>query len=128
MHGSVAGRGIAHAGRHMVILLAALGRNFDPGADPVVVALGSFKGDIQPMPGTWASIHPDFGWAGESGSHYVNAAVAVQVAKRQAPVAHRRRGIQSRLGRQRFPASAGTQIPADTVLLIDPGAWQRPGD
>src|ERR1700690_3694873 len=35
MHGPITGRRIAHAGGHVVVLRAALGRNLYPGADTV---------------------------------------------------------------------------------------------
>ena len=61
MHGTIAGRGVADARCHVVVLCPTLAHNLDTSTDPVAVTLRSLLSKVQPMVFVVTPIHPDFG-------------------------------------------------------------------
>jgi hypothetical protein len=79
----------------VVILRAALGHELDASANAVAVALGSAQGDVEPVAGLLAAVHPDFSALAESAYHYIDPAIAIQITESTAAMA---------AGRSRFEA------------------------
>src|SRR6202451_1660334 len=118
--GTVAGRGVADAGGHVVVLCAdGLAYDFDARADAVTIAFDAAQGDVEPVAGFLAAVHPDFGVLAKGCGDYVDAAVAVEVAEGAAAVAGCGRSDESGFFGQRGPFSVGAKIAEDRVELID---------
>src|SRR5271163_4933930 len=115
----------------MVVLGSALGDHLDPRADPVAVALGSPQGDLQPVAGFLASVHPDFRVRGKRGGHDIDASISVQVSEGQAAMPRCRGGSQPGLLGERDPLAAPVVlywagISEYGVVLIYLRARERP--
>src|ERR1700693_1153138 len=127
MHRTGAGGRVTEAGGHVVVLAAALGGDFDHCADPVAIALGSFQRNIQPVASTFAAVHPDLRRFAQGCGYYIDAAIAVQVAKSASPVARWSRSLQPGFFGQCLPFTAGSWISEDCIGLIDDGPGQVTG-
>src|SRR4051812_13909724 len=93
-----AGRRVADAGGHVIVLSASTLRNhLYAGPDAVAIALRPFKRDVEPMAGAIASIHPDLRVTRQRRDYDIHPPVAVQIPKCASPVSPRRSGAQARL-------------------------------
>src|SRR5580658_2365025 len=119
MDRAVAGRGVAYARRHVVILRSAFGHNLHAGANAVAVALGSAQSDIEPVAGLLAAVHPDFGVLAESSYDHIDTAVAIQITEGAAAMAGRRSRFEACFFGQSHPFSAGARIAKDGIRLVD---------
>jgi len=59
VHRAVAGRSIADAGSHVVVLSACGGHNLHHRSNPVTIALGALQRNIQPVACAFCSIRPN---------------------------------------------------------------------
>src|ERR1700722_3992373 len=70
------GGGVANAGGLVVVLFAGCGHHHDARANVVPIALDALEGDVEPMVGAWAAVHPELGVEVERGDNGIDAPVA----------------------------------------------------
>src|SRR6516165_10328179 len=119
MHRAVARRSVTDAARHVIVLRARRGNDFDPGAHTVAIALRSFERNVQPMSGAFRTVHPDFRVLAQSRDHHVHSPVTVEIAEGASAVASGRRGVETRFRGQGLPLAGCAGIPKHRVVLID---------
>src|SRR5215469_7059075 len=84
----IAGRGVADARGHMVVLgTNGLADHLDSCTNAVPIALRAAQGDVEPVVGGLAAIHPDFCGSVECRHNDVDPAVSIQVGESTAAMA-----------------------------------------
>ena len=83
MDWTVTGGRITNTGRHVVVLNATLGYDFNTSADAVAVALGSMQSDIQPVAGLRAAVHPDLGIPVDRADHDIDPSISIRNRRRR---------------------------------------------
>src|SRR5258708_34965107 len=97
MHWSRAGRRVACARGHVVVLCATFCDDLDTSANSVPVALGSLKLELQPMIFAGTVVHPNLRRSVNGADHHIYAPVAIEVPDSRPSVPGRRERSQSNI-------------------------------
>ena len=119
MHRAGARRRIAHAGRHVIELAAALGGDSNRRPDAIAITLGSLERHLQPVSAALAAVHPDLRGFAEGCRNNIDAPVAIEISERTSTVARDLSSSKSSVLCECLPLPLRPRIAKNCVGLID---------